>query len=70
MYRERCGHTDNGRVKTWLPYRSNGSTQLLHDVTQERLLGEQADKYYVSWYQLPQDPEEIRDLDPEVGWLF
>ena len=53
LYRERCGHNDNGRVKTWLPYRSNRSSHLLlHDVTQEKLLGDQADKYYVSWYQV------------------
>ena len=55
MYKDRCGHNDNGRVKTWLPYRSNRSTDLLlHDVTQEKLLGDQADKYYVSWYQVPE----------------
>ena len=52
IYQERCGHSDNGRVKTWLPYRSDGATDLLHDVTRERLLGDQTDKYYVSWYQV------------------
>ena len=52
IYKQRCGQSDNGRVKTWLPYRSNSGAHLLHDVTQERLLGDQADKYYVSWYQV------------------
>ena len=59
IYEERCGHSDNGRVKTWLPYRSNGSAPLLHDVTQEKFLGEQEDKYYVSWYQ----PPEVYDFN-------
>ena len=56
IYIERCGYGDNGRVKTWLPYSSNQSSVLLHDQTQEQLLGDQADKYYVVWY----------DVKPEV----
>ena len=54
MYREECGYEDNGRVRTWLPYRSNKSSVLLHDLTQEELLGDQADKYYVTWYTAPE----------------
>ena len=54
IYIERCGYDDNGRVKTWLPYRSSKSSVLLHDVTKEQLLGDQTDKYYVVWYDKPE----------------
>ena len=62
MYRESCGYEDNGRVQTWLPYRSDQySAALLHDLSQEELLGEQADKYYVSWYTAP-SPATVSDI--------
>ena len=76
MYKERCGHNDNGRVKTWLPYRSNRSSTdlLLHDVTQEELLGDQADKYYVSWYQAPEVSDDKgegeREREPLCGSAY
>ena len=79
IYRERCGKLDNGRVKTWLPYRwSYSEAHLLHDVTQERLLGDQADKYYISWFQVPQvsvAPHQsgvlsLAEIKPEIQmWL-
>ena len=55
MYAADCGYYDNGRVKTWLPYRRNqDSSALVHDISQETLLGEQLDKYYTFWYGGPQ----------------
>ena len=54
MYVEQCGFYDNGRVKTWLPYRRNkDSTALVHDISQEKLLGDQLDKFYTFWYGGP-----------------
>ena len=55
MYVQQCGFYDNGRVKTWLPYRRNQeSSALVHDISGEELLGDQLDKYYISWYGGPQ----------------
>ena len=55
MYVEECGYCDNGRLLTWLPYkRNNDSSDLVHDLSQQTLLGEQVDKYYVYWYSGPQ----------------
>ena len=55
MYIEQCGFYDNGRVRTWLPYQKNqDSSALVHDISQETLLGEQLDKYYTFWYGGPQ----------------
>ena len=55
MYVEKCGYYDNGRLKTWLPYKKNqDSSALVHDITQEKLLGDQVDKYYTYWYRGPQ----------------
>ena len=55
MYIEQCGFYDNGRVRTWLPYQKNQeSSALVHDISQETLLGEQLDKYYTFWYGGPQ----------------
>ena len=52
MYVEQCGFYDNGRVKTWLPYRRNkDATALVHDISEEKLLGKQLDKYYTYWYR-------------------
>ena len=54
MYVERCGYSDNGRLYTWLPYRKNqDSSGLVHDISQDKLLGDQVDKYYVKWYGGP-----------------
>ena len=50
-----CGYYDNGRLKTWIPYRRNkDSTALVHDITQLELLANQSDKYYRFWYKGPQ----------------
>ena len=55
MYKAQCGFYDNGRIKTWLPYRRNqAGTALIHEVTGESLLGEEEDKMYVEWYAGPQ----------------
>ena len=55
MYIEQCAFYDNGRLKTWLPYQRNqDSSALVHDISQETLLGDQVDKYYVNWYKGPQ----------------
>ena len=53
MYVEQCGYFDNGRLNTWLPYKRNSST-LVHEISEEPLLGEQEDKYYAYWYRGPQ----------------
>ena len=57
MYIDRCGFYDNGRVKTWLPYRRNEEgTGLVHEVTQKRLMGEGGEKedlLYAEWYAGP-----------------
>ena len=55
MYGEQCGYFDNGRLHTWLPYQRNqDSSALVHDISQAKLLGDQADKYYTYWYLGPQ----------------
>ena len=49
-YRERCGLLDNGRIKTWLPYKQNADgTALVHEKTGAEL----ATKYYTDWYSGP-----------------
>ena len=54
-YVEECGYYDNGRLKTWLPYKKNqDSSALVHDISQETLLGDQEDKYYLTFYKGPQ----------------
>ena len=55
MYVEECGYYDNGRLHTWLPYKRNqDSSALVHELSQEELLGPQDDKYYAYWYSGPQ----------------
>ena len=55
MYIDRCGFYDNGRIKTWLPYRRDGGESgLVHEISREDLLGEEEDKLYVQWYSGPQ----------------
>ena len=55
MYVSECGYDDNGRLMTWLPYRNNSdSSALVHDISQETLLGDQVNKYYLYWYSGPQ----------------
>ena len=52
MYVEECGYYDGGRLLTWLPYKLNqDSSALVHDISQEKLLGDQVDKYYAKWYR-------------------
>ena len=55
MYVEECGYYDNDRLLTWLPYKRNkDSSALVHDLSQQTLLGDQVDKYYTYWYSGPQ----------------
>ena len=55
MYIERCGFYDNGRIKTWLPYRQNDDkSALVHEISLDALMGEEEDKLYVEWYSGPQ----------------
>ena len=59
MYLKECGYSDNGRIRTWLPYKiNNDSSALVHDITGEKLLGDQEDKYYAEWYNGPQGNSE------------
>ena len=54
MYVKECGYYDNGRVITWLPYKTNQNfSALVHDISQEELLGDQVEKYYTYWYEGP-----------------
>ena len=54
LYVESCGAFDNGRLKTWLPYRhTNDSSALVHEITSQPLLGDVSKKYYVPWYNGP-----------------
>ena len=65
MYVEECGYYDNGRLRTWLPYNKNqDSSALVHDISQEKLLGDQVDKYYTFWYRGPQVSFEIKVTVP------
>ena len=58
MYVEECGYYDNGRLKTWLPYKKNeDSSALVHDISQEKLLGDQDEKYYLTFYKGPKSGE-------------
>ena len=55
MYLDRCGFYDNGRIRTWLPYTQNADkTALVHEISQDELMGEGQDKLYVEWYAGPQ----------------
>ena len=55
MYVDRCGFYDNGRIRTWLPYRKNeDKSALVHEISLEELMGEEEDKLYVEWYSGPQ----------------
>ena len=55
MYVEYCGFYDNNRLRTWLPYkRNNDSSDFVHDLSQDKLLADQVDKYYTYWYSGPQ----------------
>ena len=55
MYTDQCGYYDNGRIRTWLPYKPNDDqTALVHEITGAVLLGEEEDKLYVDWYSGPQ----------------
>ena len=54
-YVEECGYYDNGRLHTWLPYKRNqNSSALVHEISQDELLGDQMNKYYAYWYSGPQ----------------
>ena len=54
MFVGRCGYYDNGRLRTWLPYRrSKDSSALLHDVSKVPLLAEQEEKYFRTFYTGP-----------------
>ena len=67
MYVDRCGFYDNGRIKTWLPYRRNAETSgLAHEISGEDLLGEEEDKLYVGWYSGPQvgGSGQVRSVQP------
>ena len=52
-YSEVCGYSDNGRLKTWLPYVVNSTgTGLVHVRSGTPLFG----PFYASWYPGPQGP--------------
>jgi len=52
-YSEVCGYSDNGRLKTWLPYVVNSTgTGLVHVRSGSPLFG----PFYASWYPGPQGP--------------
>ena len=55
-YLDNCGFYDNGRIKTWLPYRqSNDSSKLVHDITKKTLMLDSKDKFYLDWYGGPKN---------------
>ena len=55
MYVEECGYYDSGRLVTWLPYKKKqNSSVLVHYISEEKLLGNQLEKYYTYWYRGPQ----------------
>ena len=63
----KCGFYDNGRLKTWLPYRHNTErTALVHQQTGLALLAGQTDKYYVEWYGGP----ETNDKEDQCGATY
>ena len=52
----KCGFYDNGRLKTWLPYKHNlERSALVHQQTGVALLAGQEDKYYAEWYAGPEN---------------
>ena len=54
MYVSECGYYDNARLMTWLPYKKErNSSALTHYTSQEKLLGDQVEKYYAYWYGGP-----------------
>ena len=51
-----CGSSDNGRLKTWIPYKIDVDKNVfIHDKSTKPLLPNQVDKYYVPWYQGPKE---------------
>ena len=48
-YVDQCGFYDNGRLKTWLPYKSK-SGQLAHEITGQPLLPNNENKFLVDWF--------------------
>ena len=69
---DRCGFYDNGRIKTWLPYRRNEEgTGLVHEVTQKKLMGEGEEKedlLYAEWYGGPKVNVNQNVLFDFIGW--
>ena len=54
VYVEKCSAVDNGRLRTWLPYRHNSdSTGLVHEITNQPLLEDVDKKFYAPWYSGP-----------------
>ena len=68
MYLDRCGFYDNGRIKTWLPYRPNDAkSALVHEISGEDLLGEEEDNLYVQWYSGPQVAQSSQDQNNRIN---
>ena len=60
-----CGHSDNGRLVTWIPYKMDvDKREFIHDKSMKPLLFNQVEKYYVPWYQ---GPKEVVNKDHFEG---
>ena len=67
MYVEQCGYYDNGRLYTWLPYKRNAdSSSLIHEISGDKLLGDQVDKYYTYFYRGPQVINKIYKVEKNL----
>ena len=57
-YVDNCGFYDNGRIKTWLPYRQNNDgSKMIHDITRKSLMLDGKNKFYLAWYQKQPDKD-------------
>ena len=50
-YVEECSYFDNGRIRTWIPYKvSSDPTEMLHDKTRQPLLWKIPEKFYAPFF--------------------
>ena len=68
-YLDQCSLYDNGRIKTWLPYKANeDKTNLVHELSKVMLMPNSEEKFYTDWYGGPQNNlEENQCLSAYFG---
>lgn len=57
-YVEECSYFDNGRIRTWIPYRKSNPLEMLHDKTKRKLLWKISEKFYSPFYSINLDKKD------------